>query len=383
MNIMLTERRLPWAATPRLVAGVALASGLCGIAILGLPDTPVFVRLLGGVVSGCAVFVAFTVGRSVDPVMVAHPIAPVIAPTIAPFHSDVTHDNQTSVRLLPMSIVDEVNTSVCAVLSENQDMRAMASEMAIAAEEGKGHFKNAMLRSVDAEGGIVALNALGTELAGSIHVIAADVKHSIEIVKAAIAQAATTRGCVETMANLSRSVSDVVKIIDLIARQTRMLALNATIEAARAGDAGRGFAVVAGEVKQLAHQTAEATETISQKITEMTRMVSESVESLQALSGTIASVDAASVSIGRAVAEQESIGERVSSSLEHMGGAVSTLAHEVREAAQIAANTGMLSEFVLDTANSVDLLMNGIKSKLADTGAGVIADAWPDQVIAA
>jgi methyl-accepting chemotaxis protein len=150
-----------------------------------------------------------------------------------------------------------------------------------------------------------------------------------------------------------------------------MLALNATIEAARAGDAGKGFAVVASEVKQLAHQTADATQVIGQKIAEMTSMVTESVESLQALSGTIASVDAASISIGRAVTEQEGIGGRVSSSLGTMGVAVSSLAHEVREAAQIAANAGMLSDLVLDTATSVDLLMNGLKSTLADIGAGM------------
>jgi methyl-accepting chemotaxis protein len=80
------------------------------------------------------------------------------------------------------------------------------------------------------------------------------------------------------MAALSRTVSEVTQLIDAIARQTRMLALNANIEAARAGEAGKGFAVVANEVKQLSHQTADATHTIGQKIGEMTGMVAESVE---------------------------------------------------------------------------------------------------------
>jgi methyl-accepting chemotaxis protein len=129
----------------------------------------------------------------------------------------------------------------------------------------------------------------------------------------------------------------------------------------------------------LAHQTAEATQVIGQKIAEMTSMVTDSVESLQALSGTIASVDAASASIGRAVTAQENIGGRVSTSLERMGGAISTLAHEVREAAQIAANAGMLSDLVLETAGSVDLLMQGLKSKLADIGAGMESDRMLSQ----
>jgi methyl-accepting chemotaxis protein len=150
-----------------------------------------------------------------------------------------------------------------------------------------------------------------------------------------------------------------------------MLALNASIEAARAGEAGKGFAVVANEVKQLAHQTAEATNTIGQKIAEMTGMVAESVLSLQALVGTIASVDEASSSIGKAIIAQESLAGQVSSNLESMRDAVYTLSREIREAAQIASNSGMLSELVLETANSVDGHMSALKKNLQDIGAGM------------
>ena len=106
----------------------------------------------------------------------------------------------------------------------------------------------------------------------------------------------------------------------------------------------------------------------------MPSMVTESVESLQALVGTIASVEAASTSIRRAVTEQENIGRLVSGGLESMGSAVSALLSEVREAAQIAANAGMLSDLVLETANSVDVLMNGLKTQLAEIGTGMASD---------
>jgi len=151
--------------------------------------------------------------------------------------------------------------------------------------------------------------------------------------------------------------------------------LNANIEAARAGEAGKGFAVVANEVKQLAHQTAEATSTIGQKIAEMTGMVAESVEALQALVGTIANVDAASGSMGKAIVEQESLAARVSTNLESMREAVFTLSREIREAAQIASNSGMLSEIVLETANTVDGHMGALKRKLEDIGAGMGSEA--------
>jgi methyl-accepting chemotaxis protein len=282
---------------------------------------------------------------------------------------------QSAMRLFGSAIVDQVDTSVSTVLSENHQMREMASEMATASEQAKDQFRGAMSQAVEAEGGIEQLNAFGSELSGSIRFIGSEVKRSIAIVRDASAQAEITRGCVETMAALSRTVSEVTKMIDAIARQTRLLALNANIEAARAGEAGRGFAVVANEVKQLAHQTADATKTIGQKIAEMTGMVAESVESLQALVETIASVDAASSSIGQAIVEQESLAARVSSNLETMRDAVFTLSREIREAAQIASNSGMLSEIVLETANSVDGHMSALKNKLRDIGTGMGPEA--------
>jgi methyl-accepting chemotaxis protein len=277
-------------------------------------------------------------------------------------HSGSALDRRNAMTRFGSTIVDQVDTSVSTVLSENHQMREMASEMATASTQAKDQFKGAMSRAVEAEGGIEQLNAFGSELSGSIRFVGSEVKRSIAIVRDAPAQAEITRGCVDTMATLSRAVSDVTKI-DGIAQQTRMLALNASIEAARAGEAGKGFAVVANEVKQLAHQTAEATNTIGQKIAEMTGMVAERVESLQALVGTIASVDAVSGSIGQAIVEQESLAARVSSNLESMRDAVFTLSREIREAAQIASNSGMLCEIVLETANSVDGHMSALKEE--------------------
>jgi len=243
--------------------------------------------------------------------------------------------------------------------------------MATAASQAKEQFKEAMARADDADGGITQLNAFNVDLNQSIQVIGAEAKRSTSIVGEATTRTATTRGCVETMASLSTAVSNTVQMIDDIARQSRMLAINASIEAARAGEGGKGFAVVAREMTTLANQTAEATKVIGLNISQMTQTVTESVESLQALVATIGSVDAASASIGNAIAEQESLVERVATGLENLGDAVSTLTREIRESAQIAANSGMMADLVLETANSVDGLMNGLKAKLDDIGAAM------------
>jgi methyl-accepting chemotaxis protein len=383
-GLSLRVRYAPWVAT-----ACALATVVCGVAIVVSPDTPTLVRLLGAAVGGFALFAAAANRRNlsggIDLARLLRSEAPAIAvgaavedadhstraTTLDAAHPDTAQDLQTAMALFGSAIVDQVDSSIGTVLDENQQMREMAREMAAASVQAKDQFKNAMKRAAEAETGIEQLNSFSNELTGSIQVIGTEVKRSIAIVQEATVQAATTRGCVETMATLSLAVSGVVKMIDGIARQTRMLALNAAIEAARAGDAGKGFGVVANEVKELAHQTAEATQAIGDKIAQMTEKVGESVQSLQDLVRTIASVDAASASIGRAATEQEVLGGQVSSSLKDMGDAVFTLSREIREAAQIAANSGMLSELVLETANSVDGLVTGLKEKLINIGTGM------------
>lgn len=379
--------RAPWGTILPTLASIA-----CGLAIMASPDTPGAVRLLGVAVSGISLFAAFYGRRNMNAGTGAtapqHEAASSTAKDGAmkaaghgkDLERDVTsggtaQDLQTAMRLFGSAIIEQVETSVSTAASESLQMRELAKELASSSGEAKDQFKKSMTLSTETESEIERLNSCSSELSGSIKIIGSEILHSITIVKDASAQAAAARTCVETMATLSNSVSDVVDMINDIARQTRMLALNATIEAARAGDAGAGFAVVANEVKQLAQQTTDATHAIGQKIAEMSGMVTQSVESLQALVGTIANVDVASASIVRAISDQEGVATRVSSSLEGMRVAAFTLSTEIREAAQIVSNSGMLSDLVLQTADSVDGLMSVLKEKLGNIGAIMNPDA--------
>jgi Methyl-accepting chemotaxis protein (MCP) signalling domain len=286
--------------------------------------------------------------------------------------SGTTRDFATAMGMFGSEIVEQVETSVQSVLSENHQMREMAQEMADASVQAREQFKVSIARSADAESAIEHLQSFGTQLAASIERIAGEVRNSIETVKIAVEQATETQQSVEMMASLSQGMSDVVGMIGGVSRQTRMLALNAAIEAARAGEAGRGFAVVAGEVKQLANQTGDATQLIEGKLTEMASTARASAAVLKVLLSTVAAMDAVSGSIGQAIAEQDALTAQMMTGLVDMQGSVSDVAREIREAAQIAANSGMLSELVLETANSVDGLVGGMRDKLHSVGSGML-----------
>jgi methyl-accepting chemotaxis protein len=295
-------------------------------------------------------------------------LAPAALETASP---GTPQDMRTALGLFGAAILDQVETSVRHVQEENQTMRAAAEEMATGALEAQAQFKNAMSRTAAAESGIGDLNSISGELAGSIGIIGGAVRSTIATVKNATAQAVESRQCVEAMASLSAAVSSAVELIDGIARQTHMLSINASIEAARAGQAGRGFALVADEVRNLAKQTAAANETIGGKIAEMTAMVTKSVRSLDDLSGIIETVDASNGEIANAILAQESLAGQVSGSARDMQEAILNLAKEIREAAQLASNTGMLAEMVLETANSVDGMMTDLKINLREIGIGM------------
>ncbi|MGY1624043.1 methyl-accepting chemotaxis protein [Geodermatophilus sp. SYSU D00965] len=125
------------------------------------------------------------------------------------------------------------------------------------------------------------------------------------VAESAVAKASSMTAEVEALGRASASVSDVIRIISSIADQTNLLALNATIEAARAGELGRGFAVVAGEVKDLARETAAATQRVSTQITGIQTSTDSVSAGIHATSEVIGQLDAVQARIGEALEEQE------------------------------------------------------------------------------
>ncbi|WP_207462760.1 methyl-accepting chemotaxis protein [Azospirillum sp. SYSU D00513] len=352
---------------------LALA-GLLGLTAVLAADHPWMVRGFGALSVACCLGAALASGRTgARQAAAARAAFPEPAGLSAPSMPDPviedagTQDTRIENTRIGDAPIEDNGTgpALAAAVQANRQIREMATEMVSASDQANRQFKTSMAGATDAERCIEQLGAVGERLAGVIGVIGREAESTVRVVGQATDRAASTRQCVDTMAALAQEVAETVGLISDIARQTRMLALNATIEAARAGSAGKGFAVVAGEVKQLAIQTASATEAIGGRIASMRDTTQASVAALHELVGTIAEVDNASGRIAAAVREQETLAVEVTQSLGRMHEAVFGLSREIREAAQIAANSGMLSELVLETSADVDGQLSELEAGLS------------------
>jgi methyl-accepting chemotaxis protein len=190
--------------------------------------------------------------------------------------------------------------------------------------------------STQASSNMQAVASGAEELAASVGEISRQAADALNISLQAVTQANETSAIVSGLAAAAQKIGDVVKLINNIADQTNLLALNATIEAARAGESGRGFAVVAAEVKNLAAQTAKATDEISGQVAEVQGTTSSAVAVIEAITRTISRVNEISAAIAASVEEQASVTQSISSNMQVAARGVSDIDANIRDIAGAA-----------------------------------------------
>ncbi|THD59445.1 MAG: methyl-accepting chemotaxis protein [Bradyrhizobium sp.] len=195
--------------------------------------------------------------------------------------------------------------------------------------------------------------AASTELSQSIVEISRRVQESNGVTADAVNQADATDERMRELSAAGDRIGHVVKLITSIAEQTNLLALNATIEAARAGDAGRGFAVVAQEVKNLAGQTAKATDEISTHIVNMQRATGESVGAIKAIGLTIERISGITTSISSAVEQQGTATQSIAKGVQAAASGTLDVADNVEHVAKNARETGATSGLMLKSAQEL------------------------------
>ncbi len=240
-----------------------------------------------------------------------------------------------------------------------------AENMASSAKGAITESENAYTISDEASHSVNAVASAVEELSASIRQVEGQVSDSSRIAQEAVSEAEATSQKMTGLVDAADRVGQVVGLISDIAEQTNLLALNATIEAARAGEAGKGFAVVAGEVKNLANQTAKATDEITSHINSMQAATTDAAEAITGISSTIEKINQISSAILEAAEEQGHATQEIAESASTASQRVNEVQKSIGSLSETASTTENTSAEVLGAAQDLNTQAGNLGSQVS------------------
>ena len=237
-----------------------------------------------------------------------------------------------------------VSQSATSLAAAAEELTATSKSMSANAEETSAQASVVSAASEQVSRNVVTVATGTDEMSASIREIAANAAEASKVASHAVSVAESTNGTVAKLGVSSAEIGKVVKVITSIAQQTNLLALNATIEAARAGEAGKGFAVVANEVKELAKETAKATEDISQKIDAIQTDTRSAVAAIREISNIIDRISGIQTTIASAVEEQTATTNEMGRNVSEAATGSAEIAQNITGVAEAAVATSQGAE---------------------------------------
>ncbi|MEL6349425.1 MAG: methyl-accepting chemotaxis protein, partial [Myxococcota bacterium] len=276
--------------------------------------------------------------------------------------ADITREQQreNQVRDLLGGIEDELDR----ILEQSSSVQSRNRELKHNSEETSNQANMVSAAAEEVSVNIQTIADSTRQMSDAIGEIA---RSSEDATSVAVEAVNYSKQASETMARLGQSsveIGKVSKVISSIAQQTNLLALNATIEAARAGEAGKGFAVVATEVKDLAKETANATENISKRIEAIQSDTTAAVEAISSVSSIIDRINQLQITIATAVEEQTVTTTNIGRTLSEAAGGASEIARSITEVAERARNTNASVEQARSSIEEVSQLTQSVNTKI-------------------
>jgi methyl-accepting chemotaxis protein len=237
------------------------------------------------------------------------------------------------------SSVQQILQNAQSVGASSEELTAISQQMAGNAEETATQAKVVSAASGEVSKSVSIVATGGEEMVASIREIAKSSNESARVAKNAVVVADSANQTISKLGDSSVEIGKVIKVITSIAQQTNLLALNATIEAARAGEAGKGFAVVANEVKELAKETAKATEEIGRKIEAIQSDTKSAVQAIGEIGSIINQISDISNAIASAVEEQTATTNEMGRNINEAARGANEIANNISGVAEAAQNT--------------------------------------------
>ena len=257
-----------------------------------------------------------------------------------------------------------VKGTVESVSTNASQMQNLATSLSSMADQTSQQSAAVAAASNQATSNVQTVATAAEELSASIKEIARQMSRSSQVAQSASEDAREADTTMKGLAEMSAKIGEVVNLINDIASQTNLLALNATIEAARAGEAGKGFAVVANEVKNLANQTAKATEEISQQVSSVQVAANDAVHAIGGIVGRIEEINEIASAIAASVEEQTAATSEIARNVQQAAQGTQEVSSNIIGVTNVAKETGHGAQQVLSAAQQLTHEAGDLQSKV-------------------